>query len=175
MIDVLNSIGYCLRTDVPELYKPWTSTSSDHSSLIGTPLFLCISRRGVVFYTDDNLSGVFYFRQSPIRRKLHKISMGHLEEDNSQDPIGFSETKAKEAKWKSIAGLAVMNMYDPLKNTTKYDDILLIADTELQAIRCIPSVSLLWKLPRDTFAIYKLKIVFGSDMEKEGFYPFSVK
>ena len=175
VIDVLNSIGYCLRTDVSELYKPWTSTSSDHSSLIGTPLFLCISRRSVVFYTNDNLSGVFYFRQSPIQQKLHKISMGHLEEDNIKDLIGFSETKAKEAKWKSIAGLAVMNVYDPLKNTTKYDDILLIADTELQAIRCSLSVSLFWKSPRDTFAIYKLKIVFGSDMEEEGFYPFSVK
>ena len=42
--------------------------------------------------------------------------------------------EAKDAKWKSIAGLALMNVYDPEKQITKFDDLLLVADTALQYI-----------------------------------------
>ena len=31
--------------------------------------------------------------------------------------------EAKDAKWKSIAGLALMNVYDPEKQSTKFDDL----------------------------------------------------
>ena len=37
--------------------------------------------------------------------------------------------EAKDAKWKSIAGSALMNVYDPEKQSTKFDDLLLVADT----------------------------------------------
>ena len=49
MIFTLKSIFCFIKTNIPELYKPWTSTSSNHSTLIGAPLFIVISRHGVVF------------------------------------------------------------------------------------------------------------------------------
>ena len=35
MISTLESIFCFIKTDIPDLYKPWTSTSSNHSTLIG--------------------------------------------------------------------------------------------------------------------------------------------
>ena len=61
VISALESIFCFIKTDIPELYKPWTSTSSNHSALIGDPLFIIISRYGVVFYTDDNKAGLHYY------------------------------------------------------------------------------------------------------------------
>ena len=43
VISTVDSICSFVKTDIPELYKPWTSTSSNHSSLTGTPLFICIT------------------------------------------------------------------------------------------------------------------------------------
>ena len=34
-ISTHENIFYFIKTDIPELYKPWTSTSSNHSALIG--------------------------------------------------------------------------------------------------------------------------------------------
>ena len=34
--------------------------------------------------------------------------------------------EAKDAKWKSIAGPALMKVYDPEKQSTKFDDLLLV-------------------------------------------------
>ena len=35
-----------------------------------------------------------------------------------------------------------MNVYDPEKQSTKFDDLLLVADTALQCIRCVPNISI---------------------------------
>ena len=70
VISALESIFCFIKTVIPELYKPWTSTSSYHSTLIEAPLFIVISKHGVVFYTDDNKAGLHYYRQTPIERKL---------------------------------------------------------------------------------------------------------
>ena len=67
VISTVDSIFSFVKTDIPELYKPWTSTSSNHSSLVGTPLFICISKRGVVFYSDNNKPGIFLYCQTPIQ------------------------------------------------------------------------------------------------------------
>ena len=66
VISTLESIFCFIKTDIPELHKPWTSTSSNHSTLIGAPLLTVISRHGVVFYTDDNKAGLHYYRQTPV-------------------------------------------------------------------------------------------------------------
>ena len=58
VISTLESIFCLIKTDIPELYKPWTSTFSNHSTLIGAPLFIVISRHGVVSYTDNNKAGL---------------------------------------------------------------------------------------------------------------------
>ena len=49
VISTLESIFCFIKTDIPKLYKPWTSTSLNYSTLIGVPLFIVISRHGVVF------------------------------------------------------------------------------------------------------------------------------
>ena len=50
VISTLESIFCFIKRNIPELYKPWTSTSSNHSTLIGAPPFIVISRHGVVLY-----------------------------------------------------------------------------------------------------------------------------
>ena len=70
--------------------------------------------------------------------------------------------------------MALINTFNPEKQSTKFDDILLVADTSLQAIRCIPNVACLWKSPRETFSIYKLRI-FDNDEGQDDFFPFSVR
>ena len=44
VISTVDSICSFVKTDISELYKPWTSTSSNPSSLIGTPLFIWFSK-----------------------------------------------------------------------------------------------------------------------------------
>ena len=48
--------------------------------------------------------------------------------------------EAKDAKWESIAGSSLMNVYDPEKQCMKFDDLLLVADTALQCIKCVPNI-----------------------------------
>ena len=38
---------------------------------------------------------------------------GRLLKDGEDDQVWHSEMKAKDAKWKSVAGLTLMNVYDP--------------------------------------------------------------
>ena len=174
VISTLKSIFCFIKTDIPELYKPWTSTSSNHSTLIGAPLFIVISRHGVVFYHDDNKGGLPYYRQTPIQRKVHTISCGFLT-DGEEDQLSNSEMEAKDAEFKSTAGLAQMNVYDPEKQSTKFDNILLVADTALQCIKYVPNISCLWRSTRETFSIYKLNLVFDHEQKGADFFPFSLK
>ena len=168
MVDLLRNIPVLVK--IPELYKPWACSSES----IGTPLFITISRKGVAFLTDDNIPGLFYYRQTPIQRKLYTINKGSLNIDE-EDPVTSAGVKAKEAKWSSISGLALMDKYDRNRNTTKFDDLLLVADTSLQSIPCVQDVSLLWKSPTETFRIYTMDINFDTDHNKETFFPFSLK
>ena len=75
------------------------------------------------------------------------MSCGFLRHDE-KGQVSDSEMEVKDAKWKSIAGLALMNVYDPGKQSTKFDDLLLVADTALQCIKCVPNISGLWRSPR---------------------------
>ena len=81
-----------------------------------------------------------YYRQTPIQRKVCTMSCGFLK-NGEEDQVSDSEMEAKDAKWKSIAGLALINVYDPEKQSTKFDDLLLVADTALQCIKCVPNIS----------------------------------
>ena len=98
-----------------------------------------------------------------------------LLKDGEEDQVSHSEMKAKDAKWKSIAGLTLMNVYNPEKQSTKFDDLLLAADTPLQCIMCVPNISCLWRSPRETFSIYKLNLVFDHEQEGIDFFSFSLK
>ena len=135
-----------------------------------SPLFILISRHGVVFYTDDNKADLNYYRQTPVQRKVYALSCGFLKHDE-KDQVSDSEMEAKDAKWKSIAGLALMNVYDPEKQSRKFDDLLLVADTALQCIKCVTNISCLWRSPRETF-FYNLNLVFDHEQESADFFPF---
>ena len=104
------------------------------------------------------------------------MSGGFLK-DGEEVQVSDSQMEAKDAKWKSIAGLALTNVYDPEKQSTKFDDFLLVADTALQCIKCVPNISCSWRSPRETFSICKLNLVFDHHSEQEGadFFPFTLK
>ena len=68
-----------------------------------------------------------------------------------------------------------MNVYDPEKQSTRSDDLLLLADTASQCIKCVPNISCLWRSPRETFSIYKLNLLFDHEQEGSDFFPFSLK
>ena len=81
--------------------------------------------------------------------------------------------KPKDEKWKSIAGLVLMNnVYDPEKQSTKFDDLLLAADTALQCIKSVSNISCLWRSLGETFSFYKLNLVFAHEQESADFFPF---
>ena len=68
------------------------------------------------------LAPLHYYRQTPIQRKVSTVSCGFLKHDE-EDQVFDSEMETKDTKWKSIAGLALMNVYDPEKQSTKFDDL----------------------------------------------------
>ena len=72
-------------------------------------------------------AGLHYYRQTPVQRKAYTVSCGFLKHDE-EDQVSDSEMEAEDAKWKSIAGLALMNVYDPEKQSTKFDYLLLVAE-----------------------------------------------
>ena len=76
--------------------------------------------------------------------------------DDEKSQGSNSEMEAKDAKWKSIAGLALMNVYDPEKRRTKFDDLLLVSDTALQCFKSVPEISCLWRCPREIFLFTSL-------------------
>ena len=88
------------------------------------------------------MGGLHCYQQTPIQRTVYTVS-SRLLKDGEEDQVSHSEMKAKDAKWKSIAGLTLMNVYDPEKQSTKFDDLLLAADTPLQCIMCVPNISCL--------------------------------
>ena len=94
VISTLESIFCFIKTDISE---PWTSIASNHSTLFVAPLFIVISRHGVVFYTDDNKAGLHYYRQTPIQRKVYTVSCGFLK-DGKEDQVSDSEIEAEDAK-----------------------------------------------------------------------------
>ena len=53
--------------------------------------------------------------------------------------------KAKDANWKSVAGLALMNVYDLEKQSAKFDDLLLVADTALQCTKHFVFMEVSWR------------------------------
>ena len=61
------------------------------------------------------------------------------------------------------------------KQSTKFDDLLLVAYAALQCIKCVPNILCLWRSPRETFSFYKLNIVFDHERESADFFPFSLK
>ena len=62
-INVCTDVESIIKTDVPELRRRWFSESNDD---IGKPLFVTVSKKGVVFFTDNYSKSIFFYRQNPM-------------------------------------------------------------------------------------------------------------
>ena len=100
VIEACSSVSSIVRTKVPDLLHPWFA--SDHEALL-SPLFVDVSPKGTVFCTDDSAQQLlFFFRQTPILRKLYFVSKGSQEVDTDQVPFAPETIKSSSLKWKSI-------------------------------------------------------------------------
>ena len=83
VINACGEVEKLVRTDIPELRRPWFA--EDHSG-ISSPLFLVISKAGVVYYTDDSNQSLSCYRQTPLPRKLIPISKGSAQVNDQGVP-----------------------------------------------------------------------------------------
>ena len=109
-----------VKTDIPELRRPWFA--ENHRDVI-SPLFIIVSRFGVVFYTDQTKNWIAFYRQTPLPRKLITIS-GGVSEDTENVPLALEKVNCKLAKWNSVTGLAFVD------DETK----LIVLDTKLLSV-----------------------------------------
>ena len=70
VIDALKETKHLLRTDIPEMRRPWFAVNHEK---IGEPLFITISKKWIVFATDDLYKTVFFYRQCGIPCTLNFI------------------------------------------------------------------------------------------------------
>ena len=161
-INVCTDVGSVIKTDVPELRRPWFSESNDD---IGKPLFVTVSKEGVVFFTDDYSKSVFFYRQNPMPRKLFRIVKA-FDGDALLDPLSEEPTDIANAVWLCPTGLTLC----------KDEKYLVIADPNFHALRVIRStsggVNVLWRLPKTKLQINNVTI---QNKEKISFFPCSVK
>ena len=146
-----------VRTDIPELRRPWFA--ENHSDVI-SPLFIIVSRFGVVFYTDQTKNWIAFYRQTPLPRKLIAIS-GGVSEDIENVPLAPKKVNCKLAKWNSITGLAFVD------DETK----LIVLDTKLPSVRLVMGIKQLWRSPHKSLDITRLDI----HGQPESFHPFAIK
>ena len=90
-------VGVMVRTDIPELRKPWLSENHSEAlyvlffllpyprvdfcftlafrksfrSTVRSPLFATISKSGLLFYTDDYQQSLYCYRQTPVPKKAY--------------------------------------------------------------------------------------------------------
>ena len=123
-----------VKTDIPEPMRP--SFAENHSGVI-SPLFIIVSRFGVVFYTDQTKNWIV-LRQTPLPRKLITIS-GGVSEDIENVPLAPEKVNCKLAKQNSITGLAFVD------DETK----LIVLDTKLPSVRLVMGIKQLWRSPHN--------------------------
>ena len=150
-----------VRTDVPELRRPWFAEG--HSD-ISSPLFLAISKAGVLYFTDDSQQSLSCYRQTPSPRNLISIAKGNVffnDQGAPEDAVPFSPQSipSDKGRWLSIAGLA-------LTNDEKY---LLVCDSNLGTIRIVKNVYRISHHPSWKTSLSK---VIGNSQR---FHPFAIR
>ena len=73
-----------IRTDILEFRRPWFA--DNHNEVI-SPMFLAVSKYGVVFYTDESKNTVSFYRQTPLPCKIHIVSGRESEGDDDNVPL----------------------------------------------------------------------------------------
>ena len=61
--EACKAVDKVIRTDIPELRRPWFA--DNHNEII-SPLFLAVSKYGVVFYTDESKKHCFLLSSNTI-------------------------------------------------------------------------------------------------------------
>ena len=157
VIEACKEAGKLVRTDIPELRRPWFA--ENHAISISSPLFVTVSKNGVVFYTDDTNYSLVYYRQTPLPRKLTVLShIAAEEEDNVPDAP--NKVRRDQAKWKEIGGLALCDE----------DCKLIVLYLGFCSIRVIANVGQLWRRPETVLHTMRLTI-HGNDFN---FSPFAI-
>ena len=105
MIDSCKEVGQQIKTEVPEIRRPWFADS--HES-VGKPLAIAVSGRGFTFVTDDYSQCLFFYRQSTLPRKLTYVGKGTKSTEN--DPIPQQYVGSDKLLWHSIAGVTFFKM-----------------------------------------------------------------
>ena len=77
VINVCTDIKAVIKTDTPELRRPWFAENNDE---IGKPLFIAVSKEGVVFFTDDYCKSVGFFTVKILYQENCFVLVKHLKE-----------------------------------------------------------------------------------------------
>ena len=123
--------------------RPWFADNHDS---ITSPLFIAVSKHGVIFFANDTNQSLIFYRQTPLPRKLFVISEGHTDEDNV--PFSPETINCTAEKWKEIAGLAFCDE----------ERTLVVLDSALCSTRIISNVNQLWRRPKSSLQISKPEI-----------------
>ena len=157
IIEAYKEVGKIVRTDIPELRRPWFA--ENQATSISSPLFVTVSKNGVVFYTDDTSNSLVCHRQTPLLRKLIVLSHTASEEEDNV-PDAPNKVRCDQAKWKEIDGLALCDE----------DCKLIVLDSGFCSIRVIANVGQLWRRPKTVLHIMRLTIQ-GNNFN---FSPFAI-
>ena len=152
-----------VRTDDPDLLRPWFAEG--HSD-ISCPLFLAISKAGVVYFTDDSQQTLSSYRQTPLPRRLISIAKGNVffnDQGVPEDSVPFAPQSIPSDKGRcvSIAGLALTND----------ENYLLVCDSKLGTIRVVKNVYRIAHHPSWKTSLSKLKVI-GSTQRV---HPFAIR
>ena len=135
MINACIEVASLVKTDVPELCRPWFSSGHEK---IGSVLFVTVSLEGVVFFTDDTKYALVCYRQNPLPRKLSWLSYGELEGDEDSVAQSPNSVVLTGSLWKGIAGI----------DFTSDGDNLLITDSVFKTVRIVKNANRLERTPK---------------------------
>ena len=136
----LTDIGSIVKTDIPEVLRPWFA--QNHSK-IGSILFVTLSASGIVFCTDDYNQQLFYYRQTPIPRRVVFLTSGKTEEVEDITPNAPKTVSSKKVKWSSISGLTIVPCDEDVNRTHRRKEALLVADQDLHCLGVFKGINTL--------------------------------
>ena len=156
VIESCEEVAELMKTDIPELRKPYFA--ENHND-VGKPLFVVVSMKGVVLFTDYFSYTVFFYRQNPLVKKPFKI---RKKSEEPNDHVPHEPTDISNLKWHSVAGLALMFE----------EKGLVVADPGCNALRYICPVQQLWQLPKTPLKVNNVVI---ENYDRASFHPCAVR
>lgn len=126
VVDVMEEVQVLVKTDIPEQRRPWFA---DHHDEINKPLFLTISKWGLVFATDDHRRGIFWYRQSGLPRKVTFLpkKVKKVADIHTDDPLSGCEVGDHILSWNAVAGITFF----------RDDHCVVVADMGYRSLRIL--------------------------------------